>query len=63
MLSMSFRLGKKRGREIMFLYTIFLMTLTLNILNMFRKDNKAKILTALNIFVICFSTVFIFEFK
>lgn len=47
----------------MFLFVIYLMTLTLNIINMFRKDNKAKILTALNIFVICFSTIFIFEFN
>lgn len=47
----------------MILFVAYVIGLILNIANMFFKNNKFKILTALNIFLISSSILFMFEFE
>ena len=56
---------KKRGREIMGLFIIYLITFLLNVSDLTKSIIKKeyKILTLLNIFTSVFSILFMFEFR
>ena len=56
---------KKRGREIMGLFIIYLITFLLNVSDLTKSIMKKeyKILTLLNIFTSVFSILFMFEFR
>lgn len=56
---------KKRGREIMGLFMIYLITFLLNVSDLTKSIIKKEynILTLLNIFTSVFSILFMFEFR